>query len=128
MTVAGQAGVNYSYDNDNRLIQIVQGSSTVSFAYDAGNWRTSLTLPNRIVMSYSHHNASQLTGISYLNGSTNLSSPTYGHDLAGRRISMGGSCAQTGLSLPRTTGRSAQILRTRGRMIALEFFDHTPVS
>jgi YD repeat-containing protein len=37
--------LNHSYDNADRLIKIAQGSSTVSFAYDAGNRRTSLTLP-----------------------------------------------------------------------------------
>ena len=99
MTVPAQSGVNYAYDNANRLLRIVQGSSTVSFAYDAGSQRTSLTLPNGVVMSYSYDNASQLTGISYTHGSTNLGSLTYGYDLAGRRTSMGGTLAQTALPL-----------------------------
>jgi YD repeat-containing protein len=43
---------NNFYDNGNRITQIAQGSATVSFAYDSGNRRTSLTLPNGIVMSY----------------------------------------------------------------------------
>jgi len=47
-------------------------------------------------MSYSYDSASQLSGISYTNGS----SLTYGYDLAGRRTSMGGSLAQTALPLP----------------------------
>ena len=51
-------------------------------------------------MSYSYDNASQLTAISYMNGSTNLGSLTYSYDLAGRRNSMGGSLAQTALPLP----------------------------
>jgi RHS repeat-associated protein len=100
MTVAGQSAVNYSYDNANRLIQISQGTSKVSIVHDAGSRRTSLTLPNGIVMSYSYDNSSELTGISYMNGGTNLGSLTYGYDLAGRRTSMGGSLAQTALPLP----------------------------
>jgi YD repeat-containing protein len=44
MMVFGQTTVNYSYDNANRLIQITQGSSLVSFNYDAAGRRTSLTL------------------------------------------------------------------------------------
>jgi RHS repeat-associated protein len=91
--------VNYPYDNANRPIQVTLGSSTVFFAYDAENRLTSLTLLNGIVMSYSYDNASEFTGISYANGSTNLGSPTYGYDLAGRRTSMGGSLAQTALPL-----------------------------
>ncbi|HVB86246.1 MAG TPA: RHS repeat domain-containing protein [Candidatus Dormibacteraeota bacterium] len=35
----------------NRLTQITQGTSTVSFAYDNANRRTSLTLPNGVTMS-----------------------------------------------------------------------------
>lgn len=89
--------MSHSYDNANRVIQITQGSSTVSFAYDAGSRRTSLTLPNGIVMSYSYDNASELAGIGYTNGSTNLGNLTYSYDLAGRRTNMGGSYAQTGL-------------------------------
>jgi RHS repeat-associated protein len=99
MTVAGQAGFNYNYDNANRLTQISQGSAAVSFAYDSSNRRTSLTLPNGIVMSYGYDNASQLTGITYANGSTTLGTLTYAYDLAGRRTQMGGSYAQIGLPL-----------------------------
>ena len=99
MTVAGQAGFTYNYDNANRLTQISEGSAAVSFAYDSSNRRTSLTLPNGIVMSYGYDNASQLTGITYTNGSTTLGTLTYGYDLAGRRTQMGGSYAQIGFPL-----------------------------
>jgi len=40
---------------------------------------------------------SELTGISYTNGGTNLGNLTYSYDLAGRRTNLGGSYAQTGL-------------------------------
>jgi RHS repeat-associated protein len=102
-TVTGQTEIDYTYDNANRVTQIARGSATVSFAYDNGNRRTSLTLPNGIVMSYSYDNGSELSGITYTNGGTTLGTLTYGYDLAGRRASMGGSYAQTGLPLPVST-------------------------
>jgi len=37
LTVPGQAVANYTFDNANRLTQITQGSTTVSFGYDNGN-------------------------------------------------------------------------------------------
>jgi RHS repeat-associated protein len=84
-------------DNTNRLTQIAQGTPTVSFAYDAANRRTSLTLPNSVVMSYSYDSGSQLTEIDYAHSSTTLGTLTYSYDLAGRRVSMGGSYAATNL-------------------------------
>ncbi len=86
MTVAGQAAVNYSYDNTNRLTGITQGACTLSFAYDVANRRSSLTLPNGIVMSYSYDSASELTGIGYQLGQNSLGNLIYSYDLAGRRF------------------------------------------
>jgi len=103
MTVAGQPVVNYSYDNGNRLTQIAQGTSTVSFGYDAANRRSTLTLPNGVVMSYSYDAGSQLIGVSYALGATTLGNLSYAYDNAGRRISVGGSFARTGLPLAVTT-------------------------
>ncbi|MGC2421016.1 MAG: RHS repeat domain-containing protein, partial [Candidatus Acidiferrales bacterium] len=100
MAVSGQSPVSYSYDNANRLTGIAQGASAVSFAYDSANRRTSLTLPNGVVMSYSYDNASQLSAISYQLGSNSLGNLTYSYDLAGRRTSLGGSLASTGLPQP----------------------------
>ena len=100
MTVAGQPAVNYSYDNASRLTGIAQGTSAVSFAYDSANRRTSLTLPNGVVMSYSYDNASQLSGLTYTLGTNTLGNLTYSYDLAGRRTSLGGSYASTGLPQP----------------------------
>jgi RHS repeat-associated protein len=97
LTVPGQSAANYTFDNANRLTQIAQGSTTVSFSYDNANRRTTLTLPNGITAGYSYDNGSQLTGITYANGSTTLGTLTYGYDLAGRRISIGGTYAATGL-------------------------------
>jgi len=102
MTIAGQPAVNNSYDNANRLTQIGQGTSTVAFAYDAAG-RTSLTLANGVVMSYSYDAASQLTGLTYTLGATTLGNLSYAYDNAGRRTVMGGSFARTGLPLPVST-------------------------
>ena len=96
-TVSGQTAVDYSYDNANRLTQITQGTPTVSFAYDSTNRRSSLTLPNGIVISYGYDNGSELTGLTYTLGTTTLGNLTYSYDADGRRTSLGGSYAQTGL-------------------------------
>ncbi len=96
---AERAAVNYTFDNANRLTQTTQGTSTVSLGYDNANRRTSLTLPNGVVVSYSYDTASQLTAMSYQIGSTTLGNLTYAYDLAGRRNSMGGSSASTNLPL-----------------------------
>ncbi|MFZ3200580.1 MAG: RHS repeat-associated core domain-containing protein [Candidatus Acidiferrales bacterium] len=100
MTVAGQPAVNYSYDNASRLTGIAQGASAVSFVYDSANRRTSLTLPNGVVMSYSYDSASQLSAINYQLGTNSLGNLTYSYDLAGRRTSMGGSYAAANLPQP----------------------------
>jgi len=99
LTVPGQAVANYTFDNANRLTQITQGSTTVSFGYDNASRRTTLTLPNGVVTSYSYDGASQLAGMTYQNGSTTLGNLAYSYDLLGRRASVGGSFARTGLPL-----------------------------
>ena len=97
MTVPGQSIVNYSYDNANRLTQITQGTSTVSFAYDNADRRTSLTLANGVVTQYSYDADSRLTSLTYTKGGATLGNLTYLYDAAGRRASVGGSFARTGL-------------------------------
>lgn len=96
-TVSGQTAVDYTYDNANRLTQITQGTPTVSFSYDSSNRRSSLTLPNGVAISYGYDYASELTGLTYTLGTTTLGNLTYSYDNSGRRISMGGSYAQTEL-------------------------------
>jgi len=97
MTVAGQSAVNYTYDDANRLMQIAQGSSTAAFTYDSAGRRTSLTLPNAMTTTYAYDAASELTGLSYQLGATKLGDLGYEYDLVGRRTSVGGSFARTGL-------------------------------
>jgi RHS repeat-associated protein len=95
MGVSGQTAVTYGFDNANRLTQIGQGSANVSFGYDNDSRRTSLTLPNGVSMNYTYDAASQLSGITYKNGSTTLGNLTYAYDLAGRREGVGGTYART---------------------------------
>ncbi|MGH9874446.1 MAG: RHS repeat-associated core domain-containing protein, partial [Pyrinomonadaceae bacterium] len=99
MTVAGQLAVNYTYDNANRPTQMAQGSVTVTIAYDNAGRRTSLTLPNGVVTEYEYNAASQVTGITYRKGGAVLGNLTYAYDGAGRRSTIGGSYARTGLPL-----------------------------
>jgi RHS repeat-associated protein len=97
MSVQGQSAVAYSYDNADRLTQITQGTTSVGFTYDTIDRRSTLTLPNGIVATYGYDDASQLTSLSYQKGGTSLGTLTYGYDVAGRRISMGGTLAQASL-------------------------------
>lgn len=97
LTVAGQPVVSYAYDDANRLIKITQGTSAIAFDYNDAGRRTSVTLPNGIIISYSYNDASQLTGINYQKGAASIGDLTYGYDAAGRRITVGGSFARTGL-------------------------------
>lgn len=98
MTVPGQSQVVYTYDNANRLTQIVQGSATVSYGYDLAGRRTSMTLPNAVLVQYGYDVASRLTSITYKqNGTTVLGDLTYEYDKAGQRTKVGGSFARTGI-------------------------------
>jgi RHS repeat-associated protein len=97
MTVLGQTTITYSYDNADRLTQIIQDSTTVSIAYDAAGRRTSLTAPNGVVTEYSYDAASRLIGQTFKNGANVLGTLTYGYDASGSRVSTGGTWARTGL-------------------------------
>jgi YD repeat-containing protein len=90
--------IGYTYDPSNRLTQITQGSSIVSFTYDAAGRRTSLTLPNGVLVEYAYDAASRLTGITYKqDGTTLLGDLTYEYDSAGNRTKISGSFARTGI-------------------------------
>lgn len=103
MTVAGQPAINYTFDSGDRLTQISQGSATVQFSYDAVSRRATLTLPNGIVGSYVYDNASQLTGLTYSLGGNAIGNLVYAYDQNGRRVSLGGSFARTGIPNPIST-------------------------
>lgn len=95
MTVTGQPTINYTYDNDDRLTQISQGSSTVTIAYDDADQRTSLTLPNGVITEYDYDDAGQVTHLTYKHGANVLGDLSYEYDAAGRRTKMGGSFARS---------------------------------
>jgi RHS repeat-associated protein len=131
MTVAGQTGVSYTYDNANRLTQISQGTSNAGIAYDNANRRTSLTLSNGVTVAYCYDNDSHVTGLRYNNGSAaacpngsvNLGNLTYAYDAAGRRTQMGGSFARTGLSQPVVSGlydSANQLLQWNGQLFSYD--------
>jgi RHS repeat-associated protein len=103
MTVAGQTLVTYGYDDSHRLTSITQGTAVVSITYDNADRRSTITYPNGILATYSYDNANQLTSLAYtLNGNA-VGDLTYTYDLAGRRISVGGAWARTGLPQPLTS-------------------------
>ena len=97
MTVVGQPPVNYTYDDANRLTLITQGTSNVTFGYDAASRRTSLTLPNGVSATYGYDSTSHLTSVSYQAGTNLLGNLAYVYDQAGRVVQRGGSYARTGL-------------------------------
>ena len=80
--------------------QASPGTPTVSFVYHNSNRRSTLTLPDGMVMTHSYDDASELAGITYQLGGSTLGNLTYSYDLAGRRSGLGGSYARTGLPLP----------------------------
>jgi len=98
--VTGQPATSYGYDDANRLITITQGLASVGFSYDDAGRRATLTLPNGVVTEYGYDAASQLTNLTYRNGSTTIGDLTYSYDQSGRRKTMGGSLARTGLPQP----------------------------
>jgi RHS repeat-associated protein len=65
--------------------------------YDNANRRTSLTLPNGVVVAYGYDAASRVTSITYTQGQTTIGNLTYTYDANGRRNSMGGSLAKVNL-------------------------------
>jgi RHS repeat-associated protein len=65
---------------------------------DAAGRRTSLTLPNGVLVEYAYDAASRVTSITYKqNGTTLLGDLTYEYDKAGNRTKIGGSFARTGI-------------------------------
>ncbi len=97
MTATDQAQTNYSYDLAGRLTGVTRGTDSVGLAYDPVGRQSSQTLPNGVVQDYTYDDASQLTGIGYTSGAQQLGELNYGYDSAGRRRSVSGSYARTGM-------------------------------
>ncbi len=97
MTVTGQPQVTYSYNDADQLTQILKGSETVTVGYDGAARLSSLGLPGGVSQTYGYDDADQLTTLTYKKGTTTLGDLAYGYDQAGRRASVGGSFARTGI-------------------------------
>ncbi len=78
-----------------RLTGITQGPQTAGLTYDAAHRRTTLSLPNGIVVEYAYDEASRLTGQTYTGPSGLLGDLTYSYDATGNRLGTGGSFART---------------------------------
>jgi YD repeat-containing protein len=89
--VAGQPTITYTYDNANRLQTIQQGATTVTYGYDNADRRTSVTLPNGLVVETGYDLASRVTSLTYRQGAAVLGDLTYTYNLAGERVSIGGT-------------------------------------
>lgn len=97
MTVPGQSVVSYGYDNANRLTQISQGTTVVTFTYNAAGRRTSLTLPNGVVTQYSHDAASRLVRIVYTKAAVRLGDLSYSYNSMGIITALGGTFSSLAL-------------------------------
>jgi YD repeat-containing protein len=79
--------LTYTYDFNNLLTQIATTDlGNFAFAYDANNRRTTRTLPNGTVSTYSYDDASRLTGIQTTKNATTIDSSTYTMDYVGNRL------------------------------------------
>lgn len=116
VTVSGQSTVAYTYDAADRLTGIAQGSATVALTYDNANRRSTLTLPNGVVATNTYDSGDHLTSIQYASGSTQIGDVTYSYDVAGRRVTAGGSLSNTVLpaALTSATYDAAQRLQSWG--------------
>jgi YD repeat-containing protein len=61
-----------------------RGATTVGFAYDDANRRTSLTRPNGVVTEYGYDAATRLTSLVYRSGGVAIGDLTYVYNAAGR--------------------------------------------
>ena len=95
MQVLGQPPITYSYDNASRLTSMSQASKTMTVTYDGDGRRSTLTLPNGIVTTYSYNRAGELTGIVYTQDGQPLGDLQYTYDTVGQRTGVAGSMART---------------------------------
>ena len=93
LKVNNQRTLNYSYDDNDRLTAITEGSETFGFNYDALDRRTGMTLPNGVSAAYSYDAAGRLTDMKYSKGSAVLRDLVYGYDEINRRTSYAGNTA-----------------------------------
>lgn len=94
MTVEGESPILYAYDASGRSTQVMRESQKVSIGYDLIGRRALLTLPNGISTEYLYDAASRLTHLIYMQVGGFLGELTYEYDVAGNRVSVGGSFAR----------------------------------
>ena len=98
MTVPNQTEIKYAYDADELLSGITQGSATsVALNYDADLRPTTTTLPDGVVESATYNAGSELTGLGYADGATNLGNLKYAYDADSDVTGVSGSLARTNL-------------------------------
>jgi len=97
MTAYAQDPVTYAYDAVDRLTSLSQAALSVTFAYDAAGRPISRTLPNGVTASHTFDGVGRLEGIAYDGPAGSIGDLQYGYDAVGRRTSLGGSLAQTGM-------------------------------
>ncbi len=74
----GAGTLNYTYDNNNRLLAASRGSDTFSYAYDAAGNTTSRTYPGGTATTYSFDNDNRLASVTSSSNTT-----SYSYDAAG---------------------------------------------
>jgi YD repeat-containing protein len=79
------------------LTGITQGTASIPIAYDNADRRTSLTLPNGILLTYTYDSDSRVTAMIWTLGSTAVGDLEYQYDADNRVIQKTGSFAQTKL-------------------------------
>ena len=89
MTVAGESPVEYTYDENGRLVGVTHGDiGTALMEYDDAGRRTLLTLPNGTATSYAYDASSRLLALTHAGASGTIEKPTYTYDTAGNRVSL----------------------------------------
>ncbi|MFO0775967.1 MAG: RHS repeat-associated core domain-containing protein [Nitrospiraceae bacterium] len=73
------------------------GTATATYAYDDADRRTSVTLPTGAQIQYAYNSASELTTLTYRQGTTTLGTLTYTYDAAGNRTKQGGTYARSNI-------------------------------
>jgi YD repeat-containing protein len=89
-TVVGETPVNYSWDAAGNPLCAVQGSATLSYAYDSAGRLSSMTLPNGVVETFGYDSDSRIAAITYSNGTGPLGNLTYSYDADGRTVGRAG--------------------------------------
>jgi RHS repeat-associated protein len=97
MSVSNQTKVTYTYDKDDRLTGITQGSAKVSLGYDTDSRPTSVTLPDGIVGTTVYNAASNPTSQTFDDGATQVGALDYTYDTDGQVTSEAGSLASAEL-------------------------------